>query len=248
MPQNLPASRTSFVGRTGELQTLARITPGAGLLTLTGAGGSGKTRLLLEFARGLVDRFPDGVWWVDLAPVPVDGSVARAIASCVAVGEQAGVEMLPDLLINQFRGRSLALGLDNCEHLIDVVGGLVDRLLSACPELLVLATSREPLQVQGEITYLVQPLPVADEAVALFTERALAARPDLDLGGDGRRRVAEICEQLDGMPLAIELAARWVRSMSLADLQARLADRFSLLVDTRRGVVGRQRTLRAAVD
>lgn len=155
MPDNLPLLRTSFVGRAEELPSLEELVGSHGLLTLTGAGGSGKTRLVLELARRLVDRFPAGVWWVDLSPVTAPGNVARAIASSLNVGAHAESHALTDLLIDHFRGRSLALLLDNCEHLIEAVGELVDRFTSACPGLLVLVTSREPLRVAGEVIYAV---------------------------------------------------------------------------------------------
>lgn len=248
MPDNLPTPRTTFVGRTEELRSLDEMVGKSGLFTLTGAGGSGKTRLMLEFAQRLVNRMPDGVWWVDLAPVVAQGGVARAVAAPVHIGQQAESSVLIDLLIDHFRRGFTAILLDNCEHVIDAVGDLVDQFTANCPNLLVLATSREPLRIEGEHVYVVPPLRVDDDAVALFAERARAVKADLVLGEDDRREVRAICERLDGMPLAIELAAPWVRMMSLPELHERLADRFALLIGTTRGVAERQRTLRATVD
>jgi len=227
------------------------------LVTVTGAGGSGKTRVAVEVARALVSRFEDGVWLVELAQVEDPGLVATAVAVVLGVREQPGLS-LADSLAAVMGGRHVLLVLDNCEHVIDAVAGLCDTLLRAGDDLRVLATSREPLEVAGEARFPLPPLPVpADEtaagfagyeSVALFVERAGHADPDFTLTPASESVVATIVQRLDGMPLAIELAAAQVDTLGLDQLVAGLDDRFRVLVSGTRGVAARQASLMAAVE
>ena len=226
---------------------LLRLAESHRLVTVTGPGGSGKTRLVQELAPLLTDRFGGEVCWVDLAPLQSPAGVARAVAGALRVGAQASDDVLADLLSEHLRRHPLAMLVDNCEHVIDGVGELVDRLLSDADDLVVVATSREPLRVAGEVVFRLGPM-TDDEAVALFVERARAVVPDLAVDDAQRRVVGDICAALDRMPLAIELAAPWLRFVSAQDLRSGLADRFSLLASETRGVPARQRTLLATVQ
>ena len=215
---NLPAQLTSFVGREREMPEIASLLDATRLLTLTGAGGSGKTRLGLEVAGRLVGNFHDGVWLADLARLADPNLVPQAIAAALGVRDE-GLRPLLDQLSDYCQPRALLLLLDNCEHLIDACAAVAHRLLSAAPDLKVLATSREPMGIGGEVTFVVPTLAVPDpgspppldalmrfDAIRLFTERARIARPDFALTEANGAAVAEICRRLDGMPLAIELA------------------------------------------
>jgi len=227
------------------------------LVTVTGPGGSGKTRVAIEVARALVSRFEDGVWLVELAQVDDPALVPTAVAVVLGVREQPGMS-LADSLAAVMGGRHVLLVLDNCEHVIDAVAGLCDMLLRAGDDLRVLATSREPLEVAGEARFPLPPLPVpADESaagfagyesVALFADRAAHVDPDFMLTPASGSAVATIVQRLDGMPLAIELAAAQVDTLGLDQLVAGLDDRFRVLVSGTRGVVARQASLRAAVE
>jgi predicted ATPase/DNA-binding winged helix-turn-helix (wHTH) protein len=242
---NLPAQLTSFVGRTREIMELTRLLPLTRLLTLTGAGGSGKTRLGLAVGRGSLDRFSDGIWLVDLAPLSDAGLVPEAVASAVDV-RQAPMRTPIETLSDYLRTREALLILDNCEHLIAACAHLAETLLHAAPRLRILATSREALHVAGERVWRVPPLS-QDEALTLFGERATAVEPAFTLTAANNPTVTEICTRLDGIPLAIELAAARLNVLSVEQIRSRLDDRFRLLADGPRTARARQRTLEATV-
>ncbi|MEP7304448.1 MAG: winged helix-turn-helix domain-containing protein [Acidobacteriota bacterium] len=257
---NLPAEFTSFVGRRKELLELPEVLASSRLLSLTGAGGVGKTRLALRLARGLVDEFADGVWLVDLAPLSVPDLVAQTIATVLGVRE-GPQRSARDTLLDVLRDRELLLVLDTCEHLIAVCAELVDALLRGAPALRIVTTSREALGVSGETVCRVPSLSfpaalpsapadalVECEATQLFFERASAADPAFTSGKDNADIIGRICRRLDGIPLAIELAAARVVVLSPAQIEARLQDRFRLLTGGARTAVARQRTLEATVD
>jgi predicted ATPase len=217
------------------------------LVTLTGAGGVGKTRLAVEVASQLAAEYADGVWYVDLAPITAPAVVPVTVARALGLPDQPGRSTM-DMLLRFIRDRQVLAVLDNCEHLLDACAELVVALLSASPGLTLLATSREPLGVAGEATWRVPSLSVADEAVELFADRARLAQTGFTISDDNAAVVAEICQRLDGMPLAIELAAARVRALSLAEVLDSLHDRFRLLTGGARTAVRRQQTLRASVD
>ncbi|WP_231983683.1 LuxR C-terminal-related transcriptional regulator [Mycobacterium sp. E2733] len=244
---NLPVQLTSFVGRQAQLTELRGVVTANRLVTLTGAGGSGKTRLAIELAARLVAGFTDGVWNVDLAPVTNGAVVPVTIARTLGLPDQPGRSTM-ELLVRFFRDKKVLLLLDNCEHLLDACVSLVEELLRTCPHLTILATSREPLGVPGELSWRVPSLAPADEAIELFTDRARRARPDFGATEENSAVVEEICRRLDGMPLAIELAAARIRSLSLHQILDSLHDRFRLLTGGARTAVRRQQTLRASVD
>lgn len=248
---------TSFVGREDALGSLPALLDRARVVTLTGAGGAGKTRLAAELAARLGDRYADGVRRVELAPVREAEAVPLAVASALGISRQ-GTEPLLDRLVAALRPRRALVLLDNCEHVLPAVADLVEGLASGCPKLSVLSTSRERLAVSGEHVWLVPPLAVPGPtvpraelarvpSVRLFCDRATAADPGFALDEHGPA-VARICRHLDGVPLAIELAAARTRALSPADLAERLDDRFGVLTGGPRGGAGRHRTLRATVD
>jgi predicted ATPase/DNA-binding CsgD family transcriptional regulator len=244
----LPAQLTSFVGRRAELAELTDLLARHRLVTITGAGGCGKTRLAIEGLRRVETGYPDGAWWVDLAPVAVaePGRVAATAAAALGVlVDPAGGPVAA--LAGQLRDRTLVVGLDNCEHVADGCLELVDALLRACPGVTVLATSRQPLGVAGEVVWRVPSL-VESEAVALFGDRARLVLPDFAVDAAGEGAVRTVCRRLDGIPLAIELAAAWVRMLSPSQIDAALDDRFRLLVGGPRSADPRQQTLAASVD
>jgi predicted ATPase/DNA-binding SARP family transcriptional activator len=257
---NLRAALTSFVGRDEDLATVRALVGEYRLTTLTGPGGSGKTRLSVEAARGLHEWLPDGVWFVELAPVGDGADVPQAVLAALGVRDQVlggPVEGEPvDRLAAALGTRRVLLVLDNCEHVVDAVAELADRLLGECPRLRILATSREPLGITGEALWPVEPLALPPDgagdalsyaAVRLLADRARAVRPGFTVGDDAAA-VTRICRALDGMPLAIELAAARLRTMSAAQLAARLDDRFRLLTGGSRVALPRHQTLRAVVD
>ena len=257
---NLPAQRNSLVGRRREILEAKRALAMTRLLTLTGTGGSGKTRLALEAARDLIGAYPDGVWLVELAPLSEEELVPQAVAKAVGVPEQPE-RLLADALVEAMRAKEMLLILDNCEHLVEATAGLVDMLLDSCPRLRVLATSREALGVAGEARWPVPALSVPDPSLSptvmelegsdsarLFAERARHRDPTFTVGSENVRVVAEICRRLDGIPLAIELAAARVGTLSLEQISERLEDSLKLLTAGDRMAVPRQQTLRGALD
>jgi non-specific serine/threonine protein kinase len=285
---NLPAPLTSFIGRQQEIAELVGLLPSARLLTLTGAGGSGKTRLALQVARQVLDRFSDGVWLADLAPLAEPALVAQTVASILEV-RQAPNRTLVETLSDQLRNRRLLLVLDNCEHLITASAELAETLLRASAGLTILATSREALGIAGETTWRVPSLTLPDpdlevrlppsrakraaaslaeanggggtpdptnrsgdllayEAIQLLVARAAAVDSGFTITSGNAGTVADVCRRLDGIPLAIELAAARLKVLSIEQIHARLDDRFRLLASTQRAAIGRQRTLEATVD
>jgi non-specific serine/threonine protein kinase len=275
---NLPTRLTSFVGRERELAAVRRIQAQTRLLTLTGAGGCGKTRLALEMARELLWAYPHGVWFVDLAPLADPSLLPQVVAATLAI-RPTSQQSPTDAAIDALRTRHLLLLLDNCEHLLPACAGLVETLLHACPHLSVVATSRESLGIGGETVWRVPPMSVPGaafqvprpesvavpngntvepgtrhlereqpDAFRLFVERARLQRPELALSPGDAAAVADICWRLDGMPLAIELAAARVNVLSVGQIAARLSDRFRLLTSGGHTALARHQTLRAAMD
>ncbi|MEY2477778.1 MAG: hypothetical protein QOG87_3093 [Actinomycetota bacterium] len=245
---NLPAPVTTFVGREAELRAVADRLEGHRLVTLTGPGGAGKTRLALEVARGLVATTADGVWLAELAPSSDPRTVAATVAVAVGAGEKGDDPVTPlERTIARLRARQAVVVLDNCEHVIDAAADVASAVLAACPDVRIIATSREPLGIAAEAQVPVPALG-ADDAARLFAERAEAVRPDFDVDVDTAADVARLCEQLDGLPLAIELAAARVKALPVGQIVARLQDRFRLLSGGARDAAARHRTLRAAVE
>lgn len=259
-PNNLPQQATTFIGREGEITAIKKLLAKTRLLTLHGAGGIGKTRLSLQAAAAVMDAFGDGVWFVELAALADPRVVPLAVAAVLGVKEEAG-HPLTEALRSFVKDRKLLLILDNCEHLLSACAELATQLLRAGPELRVLTASREPLHVAGETTYAVPALAFPEagqlialaalkhyEATSLFIERALSAQPALQFTEKTVAAVADICRRLDGIPLAIELAAARVRALSVEKIAARLNDRFSLLARGDASALPRQQTLRALID
>jgi predicted ATPase len=260
IPNNLPAQVTSFVGRERELAELTKLVNAARLITLTGSGGVGKTRLALELAGQLLDRFKDGVWLIELAPVADPAFVPRAVAAVLSVREGSGQPLMASIL-DELCGKRVLLLLDNCEHLIDACAQFADAVLRDGPGPRLLATSREALNVPGELTWRVpslqmppagDPLGLMDlahyEAVRLFVERAVFAIPSFVLTDANAPAVRQIITRLDGIPLAIEMAAARVKALSPERIAERLSDRFHLLTGGSRTALPRQQTLRATID
>src|SRR5256714_627672 len=243
---NLPIQLTAFIGREGELRQLREIHERARSVTLTGPGGSGKTRLALELASELVPEHADGIWFIELGPVSAANLVPQAVADTLRLKEQASRRLM-DTIADHLRDRSSLLVLDNCEQVVDSVAELTAELLRECEGLKVLATSREPLKVPGEVTWRVPPLD-RDEAIRLFADRALAHQSQFRITDENIDVVTRICERLDRIPLAIELAAARVPVMSLDEILNRLENRLGLLTAGSRGTVGRQQALRATLD
>ena len=241
---DLPVHLTRFIGRGHELSELGRLIATTRLLTLTGAGGSGKTRLAREVAAADAARH-SRIGWVDLAPVSDPSTVAQEVATALHIPDRGGRAV--EALISTIVDSSMLLVLDNCEHLVDATAELVEQLLRSCPRLSVLATSREALGIPSETAWLVPPLGSA-EAVQLFVERAQASLPSFDLTDANAAAVRDICRRLDGIPLAIELAAARVRVLSPEQIAARLNDAFRLLTSGSRTALPRQRTLRGTMD
>jgi predicted ATPase len=259
-PNNLPLELSSFVGREKELAEVKRLLENTRLLTLTGSGGCGKTRLALAAAGELVEDFEDGVWLVDLAPLADPSLVPQAVASSLGVREQPGrspTETLSDYL----GSKKVLLVLDNCEHLIQACAELSEALLRSCPELWVLATSREALSLTGEVAWPVPSLSLPElrrlldieslpqyESARLFVERTAAVKPTFALTEQNAPAVAQVCYRLDGIPLAIELAAARTKVLSVEEISERLDDSFRLLAAGSRTAMPRQRTLHATMD
>lgn len=250
---DLPTEPNSFVGRERELGELRTVVLGTRMVTLTGPGGIGKTRLALHVLAGMADEFRDGACYVELADVTNPDLVVARVASAVGVAEERDRPLL-DTLTDVLRPRALVLALDNCEHLLDASARICQRLLAGAPDVRLLVTSREPLRVAGETIWSVPPLAVAPgdgsagDAVRLFAERAEATAPGFTMTAGNAGAVAEICRTLEGNPLAIELAAARVRALSVEQIRMRVTDRFGLLTAGDRTAPPRQRTLRAAID
>ncbi|HEX6357408.1 ATP-binding protein [Actinophytocola sp.] len=255
----LPVALSSFVGRRHEVDEVRRLLSSSRLVTLTGPGGVGKTRLALEVSRAVRRTFPDGVVLVELDQLREPELVANSVALAVGMREAGRTSL--EMLIDYLRPRRLLLVLDNSEHLVDAVARLAGALLQSCPELRILATSRQWLGVQGEAMMPVPPLTLPDpdqpfteqdlnrsDAVALFGERAASVRPGFTIDADNGAVVVEICQRLDGLPLAIELAAARVRALSESDILDRLLDQPNLLAGRLRHLPARQQTLRACVE
>ncbi len=264
---NLPTPISAFIGRGREIAEVKRLLGSHRLVTVTGPGGSGKTRLALEVAKGLQGEYEDGVWLAELAPLSDGELIPQIVAASMSLRSQAG--RLPiEALVAHLLSRHTLLVIDNCEHLIDACTNFVHTLLERCPNLHVLATSRQTLAISGESIWSIPPLTLPErlprkgqsgeqdalrllqrsEAVQLFVDRATSAAPDFVLNTDNAVLVAEICQRLDGLPLAIELAATRVRTLSVAQIAKRLDDRFHLLTEGNRTENPRQQTLKATLD
>ena len=258
-PHNLPIQLTSFIGRESEILQLCALIGRTRLVTLTGVGGSGKTRLALQVAAEVLERFADGAWLIELAPLSDRALVPQSVAAALNVHEQPGrpfIDVLKDHLGNQ----TLLLVLDNCEHLIDECAHVADALLHAAPQLRILATSREALGIAGEASSPVPSLSLPEpsavsslavsqcDAVRLLIDRAVAVQPGFQLSDHNASTVAQICARLDGIPLAIELAAARAGGMTIEQIASRLDDRFRLLTGGSRTTLPRQRTLQATID
>ena len=258
-PNNLPQQRTRFVGREREIRECSGLLREARITTLTGIGGSGKTRLALAVAQAVANEFPDGIWFVDLSALTDPALLAGSIASAIRLAESPGRDAL-DVVGEHFATRRALLVLDNCEQLTDATAALVDVLLAKSDALTILATSREGLGVDGERIVAVKPLPlptaskldpaeVSDiDSVRLFVDRAVSVSPGFSITSGNADAVAEICRRLDGIPLAIELAAARIKVLSPEEIRARLDDRFRLLSGSSRGVMPRHQTLTATIQ
>ncbi len=259
-PNNLPQQVTSFVGREHELQAVKELLARSRLVTLIGAGGIGKTRLSLQVAADAMDAFPDGVWLIELAGLTDPQLVPQAVASVLGVKEDTGCSLL-DSLLRFVADRRLLVILDNCEHLDEAAATIARQLLGAGPDAKVLASSRERLHDGGEATFQVPPLSVPDPdhppqaaalaqfgAVRLFRDRAASVRSGFEVTARNAAAITNICHRLDGIPLALELAAARVRAMSVEQIATRLDDRFRLLTSSDRTALPRQQTLRALID
>jgi predicted ATPase/DNA-binding SARP family transcriptional activator len=257
---NLPSSVNTFIGREREQAEVRRLLGTTRLLTLTGPGGCGKSRLSLEVASGEIEHYADGVWLVELAALSNPDFIPQAIAQAIGIHEMPGQQVI-DTLGAWLRSRAVLLVLDNCEHMIDACAAIVETLLRVSPGLTVLTTSREPLRIDGETTSLVPSLSLPDpaesqsveellryEAVQLFVDRAARVMPGFRLTTENGMQVAQLCYRLDGIPLAIELAASRVRALPVEQIVERLSDRFQLLSGGSRTALSRQQTLRATLD
>ena len=257
---NLPVQLTSFIGREREMEEIVRLLTTTHLLTLTGSGGCGKTRLALEVAAQLVGEYEDGVWVVELASLSDPALVPQEVASVLDVSEQPG-RSFSDTLSDYLKSKNTLLLLDNCEHLIDACATLSETLLRSCPNLKIIAGSREALGIGGELTYRVPSLSLPDpeelptlenirgyEALNLFIERATFNQSTFTVTGENVEALTQICHRLDGIPLALELAAARVKALSLEQILERLDDRFRLLTGGSRTALPRQQTLRSTID
>jgi predicted ATPase len=257
-PNNLPTFLTTFIGREKEQAEILQLIGAQRLVTLTGSGGVGKTRISLKVGGQVLEKYAHGVWLVELAPLSDPELLAQTVASVFGIVTQS-TRSHTELLINFLRPKTALLILDNCEHLLDASAHLADTLLKHCPHLKILATSREALGILGEIVYHMPSLGLPDiqqtlekfreyESARLFEERAQLAQADFKLTMENASSVAQICSRLDGIPLAIELAAARVNMFSTGQIAARLDDRFNLLTGGSRTALPRQQTLRASID
>jgi predicted ATPase/class 3 adenylate cyclase len=259
-PNNLPVQLTTFIGREKEIAEVKQKLIDHRLVTLTGSGGTGKTRLSLQVAADLLDQFPHGTWFVELAPLTDPELVSQTILSTIGVNEQAGRAPI-ELLKEYLQGKRSLIILDNCEHLIEASARVTDILLNAAPDLTILTSSREALGLRGELAYPVPSLSLPDikhlpmveqlsqyEAVRLFIDRASLVSPHFVVNGENAPFIAQICHRLDGIPLAIELAAARVKVLTVEQISKRLDDRFRLLTGGSRTALPRQQTLRALID
>lgn len=257
---NLPLRRMSFLGREPDVEKLRSLLDATNLVTLIGAGGIGKTSLALEVAAGIEDRFDDGIWFVALAPLADPQLLPSAVADALGLSEEPG-RPLQATLLNFLRHRKMLIVLDNCEHLVDASARFADAVLQVSKQTCILATSREPLGISGELTWRVPSLPAPNPheeialqelsdyaAVRLFVERARFARPAFELTAENAPLVSQICWQLDGIPLAIELAASRVKAMQVEQIVERLNDRFRLLTGGSRTAMPHQQTLLSTID
>jgi predicted ATPase/class 3 adenylate cyclase len=257
---NLPAQLTSFIGREKEIDEIARLIAANRIVTLTGSGGAGKTRLSLQVSAECLNQFSGGIWFAELAPIIDPALVPQTLLSIFNLREDSHRTALK-VLINYLRPKTVLLILDNCEHLIETCAQISEDLLHACPKLKILASSREALGIAGEVSYRVPSLATPNPAhlpplenlldvdsIRLFIERGTSAKPDFKLTKDNTSFVAQICFRLDGIPLAIELAAARVKMLSTEQIALRLDDRFRLLTGGSRSALPRQQTLRAMID
>ena len=272
LPNNLPVQLTSFIGREREIEEVKRLLSSVRLVTLVGPGGSGKTRLALQVAAELLEAYPDGAWLVDLAATTDESVIPQTVASILGVrgtapgamgprgveGEEQGRSVIDKVLDRLRSGKALVI-LDNCEHLVAECAALAEEILRSCPQITMFATSREPLRIPGEARWRIPPLTTPDtyddaeqigafEAVRLFVDRAVLNQSDFRLTEENAHVLLEIAQRLDGMPLAIELAAAWVSALSPKQILSRLDDQFRLLASGPRGGLPRHQTLRATVD
>jgi len=259
IPNNLPSSLTTFIGREKEQVEILKLIGIHRLVILTGSGGVGKTRISLKVSEQVLDQYAHGVWLAELAPLSDPELLPQTVASVFGIVTQSATTSHTQLLINFLRPKTALLILDNCEHLLDASAHFADILLKHCPQLKILATSREALGILGEIVYHMPSLGLPDiqqtletfrryESVRLFEERARLARSDFQLTLENASSVAQICSRLNGIPLAIELSAARVNMFSTAQIAARLDDRFNLLTGGSRTALPRQQTLRASID
>jgi predicted ATPase/class 3 adenylate cyclase/Tfp pilus assembly protein PilF len=259
-PNNLPVQLTSFIGREEEMRKIKGVLRQTHLTTLTGSGGSGKTRLALQVAADIIDEFENGVWYIELASLVDPALLPQAIAQVLNIKEEAKRTM-EETLVDYLRDKQIMLILDNCEHMIESCAKLAEVLLKKIPKLKLIATSREALRCSGEITHRVLSLESPDpskkitveqliqyESVRLFIERALSVNPNFRVNEENASSLAKICFQLDGIPLAIELAASRIKVLSVQKIQERMNDRFKLLTGGKRTALPRQQTLKAMID
>src|SRR5688572_2599279 len=267
IPHNLPSPLSVFIGRESEISEVKKLLSTHRLVTLSGPGGCGKTRLALKVSHELLEEFSDGIWFVELASIFDPALVPQTIGSTFNIRELSGQSLI-DALVNFLSGREILLVIDNCEHLITVCAQFAETILQKCPDLKILVTSREVLGITGEVAWRVPPLSLPgqqpwinpasaqdalhlyqdSESVQLFVVRAMATSPEFQLTAENGAWVAEICRHLDGMPLAIELAAARVRSLSVQQIEKRLDDRFHLLTGGSRTAPPRQQTLMSTLD
>jgi class 3 adenylate cyclase len=236
--ERLPMQLTSFIGRQSEIKGIRQALADNRLVTLTGAGGAGKTRLAIQVATEVATEFAAGVWYVDLAPITDPDVVPVTVARALGLPDQPGQPTM-GVLVQVIRDRQMLILLDNCEHLLDASAELITGLLGSCPSLTLLTTSREPIGVAGEVSWRVPSLSLDDEAIELFSDRARRTKPDFRITAASAETVTEICRRLDGLPLAIELAAARIRALSPTELLTSLHDTFRLLTGGARTAVRR---------